>query len=147
LFQADLMFPVVTNVVLVDKPFPKSKVEARQTDSAGHFVENRSADVVRAEILAVDPKTVEMGVAPVKGYLECIVKVSDCLIGVNQKSAPDERAHTVQQGMELINFRHLHDAEHPIKALNRFQPPFALVSVATRLINPKSIWSPGTHPE
>jgi len=55
----------------------------RQAHLGGIFVEDRSADVVNAEVLAVAPERIEMGVAPAEGKLKCIVKISNGLVGAN----------------------------------------------------------------
>jgi len=82
-FQPDLVLPAIPEVVLVQKPFPEPEVEIRQAHLRGIFVEDRSANVVNAEVLAVDPKRIEMGIAPAEGKLKCIVKVSNGLVGAN----------------------------------------------------------------
>jgi hypothetical protein len=67
------------------------------------LIENGAAQTVHAEVFALNSEGIEMGVAPVEGKLECIVKISNSLVGANQKPAPDQRTDAAQPGMKLIN--------------------------------------------
>ena len=49
--------------------------------------------MIHAEILSVDVETIEMQIAPAESKLECIVKISDALVGTKQQSAPDQWAN------------------------------------------------------
>lgn len=92
-FQSNLMFPAVPEVILIQKSFAEAEVEIRQVDLIGVSVEARSAFVVHAELLAMDPETIEVVVAPAKGKLESIMKVRNALIGTKQEPTPDQWAN------------------------------------------------------
>ena len=87
------MLPLVSEVILVQKPFPDPELEIRQADSIGVVVKNRSANIVHTKVLAVDAETIEMEVTPAESQLQCIVKISDTLVGTKQQSAPDQWAN------------------------------------------------------
>ena len=107
---------MITEVVLVEKSFTKLEMKIHQADPMGILIEDGSTNVIHAEILAVDPKTVQMRVAPAEGNLERIMKITYCLVGANQKPAPDRRTDGAQPGMALINFTELHHAVHVIRS-------------------------------
>lgn len=88
-FQPDLVLPAVPEVVLVHKPFSEPELEIHQAHHGGIFIECSSADVVHAEVLAVDPETIQMKVAPAESKLKCTVKVRKGLVRANQKPSPD----------------------------------------------------------
>jgi hypothetical protein len=92
-FQPDLMFPAVLEIVFVQKPFAEAEAEIRQADLIGLSVEDRSTYMVHAEILAMDPETIEVAVAPAESELERIMEVRNTLVGTNQEPTPDQWAN------------------------------------------------------
>ena len=84
--------------------------------------------MIHAKILTVDPKTVEMGIVPSEGNLECLVKIGDRLVRADQKPTPDHRTDTAQPSLELIDFVNSHHAVTLSKFRVRFSPWFAPVS-------------------
>jgi hypothetical protein len=64
------VLPAVPKVVFVQKPFSDPKVKIRQPHPSGIFIEERSAEVVHAEVFAVYPETMRMEVAPAQRQAE-----------------------------------------------------------------------------
>jgi hypothetical protein len=87
------MFPAVPEIVFVQKPFAEAEAEIRQADLIGLSVEDRSTYIVHAEILAMDPETIQVVVTPTESKLECIVKVRNTLVGTKQQPTPDQWAN------------------------------------------------------
>jgi hypothetical protein len=75
-FQTDVVLPKVAKVVLVEEPFAAPKVEISQVNRVGGVINEGPADVVNAEVFAVDPESMEMGVGPSHRDLEGVVEIS-----------------------------------------------------------------------
>jgi hypothetical protein len=101
--QPDIVLPIVAKIVFVEKPFPRPEAKVRQADLLGIVVEEGSTDVVHAEVLAVDPEPMQVGVGPPHGDLKRVMKIRNTATVADPKAAPDHGTDTPQHYFELIN--------------------------------------------
>ena len=75
---------MITEVVLVEKPFTQPEMKRHHAGHVGIFAESRSANVVQTKSF-IDSKTGEMAVALARTQFEVSSeKISDGLVGPNQ---------------------------------------------------------------
>ena len=101
--QPHIVLPIIAKVVLVEKTFAKSKAEARQTNLLGVVVEDRAANVIHTEVLAVNPESVKVGVRPPYGDLNRVMKIGNAAFAADQNPTPNHWTDTPQHHSELIN--------------------------------------------
>lgn len=83
-------------------------MEVAQANLAWTGGEAEAADSADPVILAVDVKTVQVEIAPVKDYLERVMEVSDGTVTADQKPTPDHEADTPNPGVKLVDLDPAH---------------------------------------
>jgi len=95
LLDADVVVPVVGEVVVVDEPLGPPQPESAQGDLAV---------LVEAFVLVpVNLEAMEVIVLPGEGDLQDGVQLGQGGIGANQETAPDERADPSQHHAQLVD--------------------------------------------
>jgi len=105
LLDPNVMLPVVTEVILVEKPLMEAKAKISQPDSLWIIVKAGAAIVGDAVLFAVDEKAMEMAVHPSHDQLQDMMKICNGSIGVDKKTTPDQRTNPTQSHLELVNPR------------------------------------------
>jgi hypothetical protein len=81
--QTDIVLPIVAKIVFVEKPFPRPEAEVRQADLLGVVIEDGPTHVIDAEVLAVNPEPMQVGVGPPHGDLKRVMKVRNAVVAVD----------------------------------------------------------------
>ena len=69
----------------------------------GVVIEPDAALMSDPVVLAVNVEAMEVRIAPAHGDLYAVMEIGDRLIAAQQKAAPDHRAHTPQNHLELVD--------------------------------------------
>jgi hypothetical protein len=103
-FEADLMLPQITEIILIKKPLVDAETKLRKKHFPGVGRERGAAHPAHAVLLATNHKTVEVKVAPIECDLEQAVQRGDAAVAAHMQTAPNRRVDLEEQDVELVNF-------------------------------------------